>query len=125
MKLGLSTPPQFSSRATIADTMLDVAPIVRLHQIIYIIRVHPLLDLAFVPLRFCVLSLLIFSVRHSRSKSSWPEAIFCAIRPRGNIQVPAHSRLGGTGAVLFPDHVCPDGQLFSRWLRANLGRKLK
>ncbi len=45
--MGRSTPPQFTSRARIADTTLDVSPMNRLHQIIYILRGRPLLGRCF------------------------------------------------------------------------------
>jgi hypothetical protein len=36
--MGVNTPPQFIARATFPDTSLDAHPIIRLHQIFYILR---------------------------------------------------------------------------------------
>jgi len=38
VRMVVSSPPQFMSRAVIADTLLDASPYDRLHQIIYIIH---------------------------------------------------------------------------------------
>ena len=124
--MGCIHPPHFTSRATIADTLLDACKYKTLHEIIYNIRA--LLSRTNASTRGSLRlnwNSCFFQIHQFReNKAAEPLARLQtdsrSIRPREKVQVPNLCRPVDTGSVPFLSQVCPDEQLFPRCPNANI-----